>query len=106
MERQGEQATGTRPVAIVTGGSQGLGLALAEALARNGWALVVDARRGDRLAHKGVVVVTIAYRVGPLGFLAHPELTRESPRHTSGNYGLMDQIAAHRRAWRPNLRVR
>jgi para-nitrobenzyl esterase len=49
---------------------------------------------GDRLAHKGVIVVTIAYRIGPLGFLAHPELTRESPRHTSGNYGLMDQIAA------------
>jgi para-nitrobenzyl esterase len=49
---------------------------------------------GDRLAHKGVVVVTIAYRLGPLGFLAHPELTRESPHHSSGNYGLMDQIAA------------
>ncbi|MHB8214632.1 MAG: carboxylesterase/lipase family protein [Candidatus Sulfotelmatobacter sp.] len=49
---------------------------------------------GDRLAHKGVVVVTIAYRIGPLGFLAHPELTRESPHHSSGNYGLMDQIAA------------
>ena len=32
---------------------------------------------GDRLAHKGLIVVTIAYRVGPLGFLAHPELTRE-----------------------------
>ncbi|MFZ0593839.1 MAG: carboxylesterase family protein, partial [Bryobacteraceae bacterium] len=49
---------------------------------------------GDRLAHKGVIVITIAYRVGPLGFLAHPELTRESPHHSSGNYGLMDQIAA------------
>lgn len=49
---------------------------------------------GDRLAQKGVIVVTIAYRVGPLGFLAHPELTRESPLHSSGNYGLMDQIAA------------
>jgi para-nitrobenzyl esterase len=49
---------------------------------------------GDRLAHKGVLVVTIAYRLGPLGFLAHPELTRESPHHSSGNYGLMDQIAA------------
>jgi para-nitrobenzyl esterase len=49
---------------------------------------------GDRLAHKGVVVVTIAYRLGPLGFLALPELTRESPHHSSGNYGLMDQIAA------------
>jgi len=49
---------------------------------------------GDRLAHKGVVVVTIAYRLGPLGFLAHPELTRESPHRSSGNYALMDQIAA------------
>ena len=49
---------------------------------------------GDQLAHKGVIVVTIAYRLGPLGFLAHPELTRESPHHSSGNYGLMDQIAA------------
>ncbi len=49
---------------------------------------------GDKLAHKGVIVVTIAYRVGPLGFLAHPELSRESPHHSSGNYGLMDQISA------------
>jgi para-nitrobenzyl esterase len=49
---------------------------------------------GDQLAHKGVIVVTIGYRLGPLGFLAHPELTRESPHHSSGNYGLMDQIAA------------
>jgi para-nitrobenzyl esterase len=49
---------------------------------------------GDRLAHKGVIVVTIAYRLGPLGFLALPELTHESPRQSSGNYGLMDQIAA------------
>jgi para-nitrobenzyl esterase len=49
---------------------------------------------GDKLARKGVIVVTIAYRLGPLGFLAHPELTRESPHHSSGNYGLMDQIAA------------
>jgi len=49
---------------------------------------------GDQLAHKSVVVVTIAYRLGPLGFLAYPELTRESPHRSSGNYGLMDQIAA------------
>jgi para-nitrobenzyl esterase len=49
---------------------------------------------GDQLALKGVVVVTVAYRLGPLGFLAHPELTRESPHAASGNYGLMDQVAA------------
>jgi len=49
---------------------------------------------GDRLSQKGVIVVTIAYRLGPLGFLALPELTSESLYHSSGNYGLMDQIAA------------
>ena len=49
---------------------------------------------GDDLAYKGAVVVTFNYRVGVLGFLAHPDLTRESGRNASGNYGLMDQIAA------------
>ncbi len=49
---------------------------------------------GDRLAAKGAVVVTFGYRVGPFGFLALPELTAESVRHSSGNYGFMDQIAA------------
>ena len=49
---------------------------------------------GTNLAKKGVVLVSIAYRVGQLGFLAHPELSAESPSHTSGNYGLLDQIAA------------
>jgi para-nitrobenzyl esterase len=49
---------------------------------------------GDNLARKGVIVVSIAYRVGPLGFLAHPELSAENPNHVSGNYGLLDQIAA------------
>ncbi len=39
-------------------------------------------------------MITINYRVGVLGFMAHPELTQESPNHTSGNYGLLDQIAA------------
>ena len=48
---------------------------------------------GEHLARKGVVLVTINYRVGPFGFLAHPELTAESSHHASGNYGLMDQIA-------------
>lgn len=46
--------------------------------------------------HGGVVVVTINYRLGELGFLAHPALTAESPAHASGNYGLMDQQAALR----------
>lgn len=51
---------------------------------------------GTHLASKGVVVVTINYRVGPLRFLAHPALSAESPQHVSGNYGLQDQIAALR----------
>jgi len=48
---------------------------------------------GEHLARKGVVLVTVNYRVGPLGFLAHPELSAESPHAVSGNYGLLDQIA-------------
>jgi len=50
-------------------------------------------RNGEHLARKGVVLVSINYRVGTLGFLAHPELSAESPRKASGNYGLLDQIA-------------
>ena len=49
---------------------------------------------GAAFAKKGVVLVTINYRLGPLGYLAHPELTAESPQHSSGNYGVLDQIAA------------
>jgi para-nitrobenzyl esterase len=49
---------------------------------------------GSKLAQKGVVFVSIAYRVGPLGFLVHPSLNAESKDHVSGNYGLLDQIAA------------
>lgn len=49
---------------------------------------------GEELARKGVVVVTINYRLGMFGFFAHPELTKESDRNASGNYGLQDQIAA------------
>ncbi|MGA2181767.1 MAG: carboxylesterase family protein [Bryobacteraceae bacterium] len=48
------------------------------------------------LVRHGIVWVTVNYRLGPLGFLAHPELVRESSHHASGNYGLMDQIAALR----------
>ena len=49
---------------------------------------------GEHLAHKGVVIVSINYRLGIFGFFSHPGLTAESPHHASGNYGLMDQAAA------------
>ena len=49
---------------------------------------------GTNLAKKGVVLVNLNYRLGPLGFLAHPALANESPQNSSGNYGLQDQIAA------------
>lgn len=48
---------------------------------------------GEHLARKGVVLVSIAYRVNQLGFLAHPELSAENPNNVSGNYGLLDMIA-------------
>lgn len=49
---------------------------------------------GERMAQEGVVFVTINYRVGIFGFMGHPELTKESPYNSSGNYGLRDQVAA------------
>ena len=53
-----------------------------------------ERHNGARLAQKGAVVVTLNYRLGAFGFLAHPALSAESPHHAAGNYGLLDQIAA------------
>ena len=49
---------------------------------------------GTNLARQGVVLVTINYRLGPWGFLAHPLLSEESPNGSSGNYGLLDKISS------------
>ena len=54
----------------------------------------IDVYNGEELAKKGIIVVTINYRLGVLGFLAHPDLTAESAHHSSGNYGYLDQVAA------------
>ena len=51
---------------------------------------------GANLAAKGIVVVTLNHRLNALGFLAHPELTAESPEGVSGNYGMLDLVAALR----------
>ena len=53
-----------------------------------------ERHNGSRLAQKGAVVVTLNYRMGPFGFLAHPALAAESPVGASGNYAIMDQVAA------------
>jgi para-nitrobenzyl esterase len=49
---------------------------------------------GENLARKGVIIVSPNYRLGVFGFFSHPELTKESDHHASGNYGLLDQVAA------------
>lgn len=49
---------------------------------------------GESMARRGIVAITVNYRLGVFGFLSHPELTKESPYHGSGNYGLLDQSAA------------
>lgn len=51
---------------------------------------------GESMARKGIVAITVNYRLTVFGFFAHPELTKESPQHASGNYGLLDQSAALR----------
>lgn len=51
---------------------------------------------GESMAQKGIVAITVNYRLGVFGFMAHPELSKESPHHASGNYGLLDQSAALR----------
>lgn len=51
---------------------------------------------GESMARKGIVALTVNYRLGVFGFMAHPELTKDSPNKASGNYGLMDQSAALR----------
>lgn len=74
---------GDRPVIVwIYGG----GLRIGSAAMRN--------YSGEGLAKKGAVYVSMGYRVGVLGFLAHPELTAESPHGASGNYGMLDQVAA------------
>lgn len=55
-----------------------------------------ERHNGSRLAQKGAVVVTLNYRMGPFGFLAHPALAAELPVGASGNYAIMDQVAALR----------
>src|SRR5215467_4162682 len=55
---------------------------------------ISEAYDGENFAGKGVVLVTINYRLGIFGFFAHPALTTESGHHASGNYALLDQIAA------------
>ncbi len=65
----------------------------------HGGGLLVGAAReplfdGEELAKNGIVVVTLDYRLGVLGFFAHPDLTKESPHHASGNYGFLDELVA------------
>ena len=59
-----------------------------------GGAASVDYFDGTSLSRRGVILVSINYRLGLFGFFVHPGLSAESPHHSSGNYGLLDQIAA------------
>jgi para-nitrobenzyl esterase len=53
-----------------------------------------DFLNGERLARRGIVLVSLNYRLGAFGFFAHPDLSKKSLRHASGNQGILDQIAA------------
>ena len=55
-----------------------------------------DDYNGEEMARKDVIMITIQYRLGIFGYFAHPDLQKESPNHTTGNYGLLDQIKALR----------
>jgi len=78
-------STGRLPVIVYIHGGANVGGA--------GWDHLLE---HTTLPEHGVVLVSLNYRLGVFGFLAHPELTAESPHHASGNYGLMDQMAAIR----------
>jgi para-nitrobenzyl esterase len=56
----------------------------------------IDTYDGSSMAQKDVVLVTVNYRLGVFGYLAHPELIAESPNFSAGNYGILDQIQALR----------
>jgi para-nitrobenzyl esterase len=62
--------------------------------AYEGGAATVPVQNGANLAKRGAIVVTLNYRLGVFGFFSHPELSKESPRHVSGNQGILDQLAA------------
>lgn len=84
------EPTGALPVLFfIHGGAHVTG---ASSLRWNG----IDIYTGTHLAAAGIVVVTFNYRLGPLGFFAHPSLSNENHEHVSGNYAILDQIAALR----------
>ena len=61
---------------------------------REGFAFEPEMDGGEEWAGRGVILVTVTYRLGVMGFFAHPLLAAESPHGVSGNYGLLDQVAA------------
>jgi len=61
---------------------------------REGFAFEPEMDGGEEWASRGVILVSVTYRLGVIGFFSHPLLSAESPHHVSGNYGLLDQVAA------------